>query len=102
MSLNFFNRFEKVVLIAEDEEANYQFLKTLLNRQGISCIKTNNGEEALQFFTNDLKKIGLILMDIKMPKMDGITATKKIRDLSSGIPVIMQSAYDLNNELTEA
>jgi signal transduction histidine kinase/CheY-like chemotaxis protein len=102
LQIELFNKFEKEVLIAEDEEANYQYLKTLLDQQGIASKRAVNGEEAIKIMKDHIKNIGLILMDIKMPRMDGITATREIRAFAADVPVIMQSAYDLNDEVSEA
>ncbi|MBK8805284.1 MAG: PAS domain S-box protein [Bacteroidales bacterium] len=66
------------ILIAEDEEINYLLIKELIAPSGINLIRVKNGQEAVDLCLND-KSIDLILMDIKMPEMDGYTATKIIR-----------------------
>lgn len=82
------------VLIAEDEEINYLFLETVL--QEIDGINMNimhafNGQEAVEMYKKNA--IDLILMDIKMPVMDGHQATRIIRSLDEEIPIIAQTAY---------
>ena len=82
------------ILIAEDEEINYLFLETVL--QEIDGIKMNivhafNGQEAVEMYKKH--NIDLILMDIKMPVMDGHQATRIIRSLDENIPIIAQTAY---------
>jgi len=66
----------KTILIAEDEEVNFAYLQTALINTKVNIIRARNGEEAVeQAKINPL--IELILMDIKMPKMNGLEATKK-------------------------
>jgi len=85
----------KTILIAEDEETNFSFLKIALEKQNIKVIRAKNGEEAINLSSN---KIDLILMDIKMPIMDGYQATKLIKEKNPSIPIIAQTAYALDNE----
>lgn len=66
------------ILIVEDEETNQIILKELLTKHGFDCIIATNGWEALKKFRYN-KKIDLILMDIRMTKMDGIEATDRIK-----------------------
>ncbi len=83
---------EKLILIAEDDEASYTYLKTVLNKKGITSVRARNGEEAVDLcFSNN--KINLILMDINMPVMNGYIATKKIKEKLPDIPIIAQTAY---------
>jgi len=86
------------ILIAEDEEYNYLFIEELLIETGYRLIHAKNGEEALSLFKEN-DSICLVLMDIKMPIMDGYTCTKLIKEQNSQIPVIAQSAYALAHEI---
>lgn len=82
------------ILIAEDEEINYLFLETVLQEiDGINMNITHafNGQEAVEMYKKNA--IDLILMDIKMPVMDGHQATRIIRSLDEKIPIIAQTAY---------
>jgi PAS domain S-box-containing protein len=85
------------ILIAEDEINNYLLLKELLNLSNITTLYAKNGLEALKACENN-PDIDLVLMDIKMPVMDGIVAFKKIREFRKDLPVIAQTAYGLENE----
>ncbi len=87
---------DKIILVAEDEYSNYKLIEVLLKKNKIKIIRANNGKEAVeQFKTNS---IDLILMDIKMPIMDGLEATKAIRDMNQNIPIIAQTAYAMDND----
>lgn len=82
---------EKItILIAEDDDSNYTLFHVLL-KQEYKLVRAHNGREAVQLFRecNPL----LILMDIKMPEMDGFEATAAIRQLSSSVPIIAVTAY---------
>ncbi len=87
----------KTILIAEDDEINYMFLQAVLEKKGCRLIHAQNGKEAVELFTKN-SDIDLIIMDLKMPVMNGIDATFKIKKINNTIPVIAHSAYVLNNE----
>lgn len=79
-----------IILIAEDDESNYLFLFALLKRD-YQIIHAHDGIEAIQLFKNFPPDA--ILMDIKMPHMDGLTAMQAIREIDQDIPIIVVSAY---------
>jgi len=91
-----FNWSDKTILIAEDEEFNYIYLKKLLSPTKINIKWAINGQKAVDYFTED-PKINLILMDIKMPVLNGIDATRIIKSIKKSIPVIAQTAYSYDN-----
>ncbi len=83
------------ILIAEDEEVNFLFLETLFGRDkkyNYKLIHAKNGKEAVNICM-DNKGIDLVLMDIKMPVMNGFEATGKIRAELPDLPIIAQTAY---------
>ena len=82
----------KKVLIAEDEEVNYKFLCQILNKTKIEIVWAKDGREAADIVAKD-GDIDVILMDIRMPEMDGFKAIKEIRIIDKNIPVIAQTAY---------
>jgi PAS domain S-box-containing protein len=83
----------KSILVAEDDEYNYIYLKTLLDQAtSATIIHAANGREAIDKF-RDNPGIELVLMDIKMPEMDGLEATRKIKSINPAIPVIAITAY---------
>jgi len=94
-SLNFNN---KTVLIAEDVVSNYQLLKAYLLKTGINILWAKNGQEVIQLLENN-NSIDLVLMDIQMPFMDGIKTIEAIRKAGNKVPVIVQTAFALNEEI---
>lgn len=86
----------KTLLIAEDEESNFKFLEMLLSKKGINLLRAENGYEAIEICKGH-EQIDLILMDIKMPEMDGLEATTKIKQIKPEIPIIIQTAYAMQN-----
>lgn len=87
------------ILIAEDMDSNFELLNAILSST-YNLIRARDGIEAVNLF-ND-KKPDLILMDIKMPNMDGLDATRIIRELSPNIPIIALSAYAYKQDTEEA
>lgn len=87
---------EITILVAEDEVYNARLIATYLNDACITLLTASNGKEAVDMYKNH-KSIDLILMDIKMPVMDGISAMLEIRKTTS-IPIIAQTAYALESE----
>lgn len=78
------------ILIAEDNEINMMLAEKILTDFGFNVIKAENGKEAIEKFNSN--KIDLILMDISMPIMDGIEATKLLREKTQ-IPIIANTAH---------
>jgi CheY-like chemotaxis protein len=82
----------KTILVAEDIESNYYLIKYFLSSLNADLIWAINGQEAVDTF-NSNKNIDLILMDIRMPVMDGYAAVKEIRLKNKDIPIIAQTAF---------
>jgi len=80
----------KTILIADDLDINFLLLQTYL-KSDFAILRAHDGVEAVDVFR--VHKPDLVLMDCKMPNMDGLEATKLIHDISLQTPVIMQSAY---------
>jgi signal transduction histidine kinase/ActR/RegA family two-component response regulator len=82
------------ILVAEDDEVNYIFLESLLKKfdSSYKIIRAKNGEESVDICKSN-KEIDLVLMDIEMPIMTGIEATRIIKEIRSDIPIIAQTAY---------
>ncbi|HAN17294.1 MAG: hypothetical protein A2X13_00425 [Bacteroidetes bacterium GWC2_33_15] len=87
----------KVILIAEDDEANYMLLERALSKTKATLIRAENGKEAVKIFKS-IPGIDVILMDIRMPLMDGIEATQEIKEIDSKIPIIVQTAFTMSSE----
>lgn len=86
----------KKILVVEDEESNYFLLDRLLKKTGIQLVWAKNGMDAIE----ECRKThyDLVLMDIRMPLMDGYEATQEIKKIRKDIPVIAQTAYALKGE----
>lgn len=80
------------ILIAEDDNISFIYLSTLLSKLGHEIIHAKNGREAIDICKSQ-KDIDIILMDIKMPEIDGLEATMEIRKFNKTIQIIAQSAY---------
>ena len=92
-----YNFAGKKILTAEDEETNYFYLETVLKRTGATLFRARNGDEAVQV-CKDQPTIDLVLMDIKMPELNGLDATRLIREFNASLPIIAQTAYALVGE----
>ncbi|HLN22010.1 MAG TPA: response regulator [Bacteroidales bacterium] len=87
----------KTILIAEDEYPIFFLLETMLAPSKIKIKWAKNGKEALNVFLSD-RNFNAVLLDIKMPEMDGIETFREIRKVDKKIPVIAQTAYVMNEE----
>jgi len=92
---------DMVILIAEDDNVNYLYLETVLTRYGIKLIRANSGAEAVEF-CEKYPAIKMVLMDIKMPFMNGYDATRKIKMRHPSLPVIAQTAYVMQEDRQKA
>jgi two-component system cell cycle response regulator DivK len=89
---NFIFSNKKTILVAEDVESNFLLIQYFLSKANTNILRAINGREAVDIsLAND--DIDLILMDIRMPEMDGLTATKIIRETNAIVPIIAQTAY---------
>jgi len=94
---NIFNWKNKVVLVAEDIDINYKLIEEILAPTHARILWAKDGKEAVDLcLTND--NIDLVLMDIKMPKMDGFEATQKIKQHKNSVKIIGQTAYAHDND----
>jgi CheY-like chemotaxis protein len=89
----------KTVLVAEDEESNYELVRIVLQKR-YNLIRAHNGIEAVTF--NEDEKPDLILMDIRMPEMNGLDATRIIKEVNRNTPVIALSAFAFEENIKEA
>lgn len=84
-----------LILIAEDVESNYKLLEIILRKE-YDLLWAKNGKEAVDYAM--ARNPDAVLMDIKMPVMDGIEALKEIRKFTTQLPVIMQTAYAFDTD----
>lgn len=93
-------RLPFTVLIAEDEENNFLYIQEFLESYEITILRAHDGLESVEICKEN-PDIDLVLMDIKMPKMDGYTAAKRIKEQRKDLPVIAQTAYALESEINK-
>ncbi len=89
------------VLLVEDEEYNYLYLKEVILKTGVKVIRAVNGNQAIELFKNN-PDISLIVMDIRLPDMNGYKVTKQIREINPNVPIIALTAYALKGDREEA
>lgn len=82
---------EDKILVVDDEQSMREFLEIMLKKEGYKVSLASNGEEVLKYIDKDI--FDLVLLDIRMPKMDGIAVLKKIKSASPETVVIMITAY---------
>ncbi len=91
----------KKILIAEDEELNYLLLKGLLSKFGAQLIHAGNGKEAIDLYKQH-PDTDLVLMDIRMPVMNGLEATESLKKINPGLPVVAVTAYNMQEDKERA
>lgn len=89
------------ILIAEDDESSFNYLQYILKDVSESIIHATDGLEAIELAKND-SSIDIILMDIKMPKLNGFEATKEIRKFNKNVFIIAQTAYAQESDKEKA
>jgi CheY-like chemotaxis protein len=83
--------FKGKLLIAEDEDINFFLLREIMEQNNIPYLRAIDGIEAISMATNEL--VMLVLMDLKMPRLDGYVATKTIRTNKPELPIIALTSY---------
>ena len=89
----------KTILVAEDEESNFELVRIVLQKR-YNLLRAHNGIEAVTMYEED--KPDLILMDIRMPEMDGLDATRIIKEVNQDVPIIALSAFAFPENIREA
>lgn len=94
------------ILLVEDNPTNLEIAKFYLETAGAKVLTAENGEEAIRLYTNLWEKISAVLMDVHMPVMDGLTATRRIRELEMGkakrVPILAMTGDDLKEVIAAA
>ena len=89
----------KTILVAEDEESNFELVRIVLQKR-YRLLRARNGIEAVTI--NEEEHPDLVLMDIRMPEMNGLDATRIIKEVNHNTPVIALSAYAFEENIKEA
>ncbi len=94
------------LLLAEDNDLNAEIAQDMLERAGASVLRVSDGEQAVLEFSQNAKKYDAILMDIHMPNLNGLAATRKIRALpferGSSVPIIAMTANSFPKDFDAA
>lgn len=89
---------EVIVLVAEDDNINYLLIEKLIKSFNYTILRAKDGLEAVEFCKNN-NEIDLVLMDIRMPNLNGYEAFKQIREFNKELPIIAQTSYSFQEEL---
>jgi CheY-like chemotaxis protein len=90
------------ILVAEDDDSNFFFINAILSHEtGAKILHARDGKKAIEMFKSN-PDLSLILMDIKMPEIDGYEATRQIKILNKEIPVIAITAYAMSGDEEKA
>jgi len=89
------------ILVAEDDEINFLYIREIFKGTGAEILHAVNGKDAVEICHNNIN-IDIVLIDIKMPVMNGYEAIKQIREFRPDLPIIAQTAFALSNEMLKA
>ncbi|EPF2930652.1 ATP-binding protein [Vibrio navarrensis] len=92
--------FNKIlnILVVEDTQSNQMVIKLLLSKLGHKVFMANNGSEAIEFIGRDEVPLDMVLMDVSMPVMDGLTATRTLRSNGFQVPIVALTAHALESD----
>lgn len=88
---------KNTILIVEDEDSNFMYLKAVLQPRGYTFIRATRGEKAIETVKNN-PGIGMVLMDVQLPDFSGYEATRRIKELKPELPIVAQTAYAMGDE----
>lgn len=91
----------ETILVVDDEEYILDACKAMLSRLGYNTILAHSGEEALEIFRQDNGIIDLIILDMVMPGMDGLTAYEHLKDINPDVKVLLSSGYSITGIVKE-
>jgi PAS domain S-box-containing protein len=91
---------DKIIMVVEDDEINFEFLKTILEPSNAVILYASSGEDALRIFSSN-NNIDLVLMDIRLPGISGYEAMRMIKNQKPSIPVIAQTAFAMAEDYSK-
>lgn len=92
---------DKTILVVEDEPVNLYFFRTALEASRATLLFAENGQKSIEMVL-EYSGIDCVLMDIRLPGIDGFEATRQIKEIRPAMPVIVQTAYALSNDRLKA
>jgi PAS domain S-box-containing protein len=92
---------ELTVLVAEDQENNRMYINEVFSQANFKIIEAHNGKQAVELFKTH-SEIDLVLMDIKMPIMNGVEAMKELKEIKPSLPIIAISAFAMESDKQKA
>jgi signal transduction histidine kinase/ActR/RegA family two-component response regulator len=97
-----YGKYENIsIVIAEDEESNFIYMAEVLEELKLDIIWAKNGREAVDICKQN-NNVKMVLMDIKMPELNGYEATQQIREFNKELPIVAQTAFALGDEKSKA
>lgn len=81
----------RVVLVVEDNEISFKLIAALLSQVNVTIVRATNGKKAIEMCRED-PRISMVLMDLQLPEMGGLDATRTINRICPGLPVIATTA----------
>lgn len=93
--------YRPLILVAEDDDSNFKLIKAIIGKK-CEILWAKNGLEIVELFKENRDRAEAILMDIKMPEMNGLDATEIIRKEEKELPIIMQTAYAFSSDRDKA
>lgn len=98
---NLSEEYRPLILVAEDDDSNFKLIKAIIGKK-CDILWAKNGEDIVSLFKENKGRTAAILMDIKMPIMNGLEATAIIREEDKDLPIIMQTAYAFTSDRENA
>jgi CheY-like chemotaxis protein len=95
-----YNWKDKCILIVEDNHLTFMLLETALGPTGIKIIHADDGLKGIEAVKHN-SRINLVLMDIQIPVINGCDATREIKKINPEMPVIIQTAHTMGDELRD-
>ena len=89
------------ILVVDDEVVMRTVCGRVLQRAGYDCLFASNGRQAIEIFSEQVTKVGLVLLDLSMPHVDGNEALCLIREIDPHVPVIMMSGWTAEDPLVD-
>ncbi len=81
------------ILVVEDDDIGYMLLHEILSSYPVKLVRAIDGQEAIDNFQNDKSAFDLVLMDIRLPKVNGYVATRQIKEINPSVPIVAVTAY---------